>query len=58
MVSPDSAEPSRFFARFVAFLAISVGGLVSAGWLLGLDQLTNFLPSWSRMAALTGLCFV
>jgi PAS domain S-box-containing protein len=57
-MSPESAEPSRTFARFAAFVTIAVGGLASAGWIFGIEQLTSLLPSWPRMAELTALTFL
>jgi len=58
MGSSESTEPSRFFARFAALVTLAVGALVLAGWLFGIEQLTNLLPSWPRMAALTALTFI
>jgi PAS domain S-box-containing protein len=58
MVSAESVEPSRFFARFTALVSLAVGALVLAGWLFGIEPLTNLLPSWPRMAALTALMFI
>lgn len=58
MGSPESAEPSRLFARFVAFISLAVGLLVFTGWLFGMEQLTNLAPSWPQMVRLTALSFV
>lgn len=58
MGSPESAEPNRFFAQFAAFVALAVGLLVFAGWLFGMQQLTNLLPHWPQMARLTSLGLV
>ena len=57
-MNSDSAEPSRLFARFAAFMTMAVGGLVSAGWIFGIEQLTSLLPAWPRMAELTALTFI
>src|SRR4051812_3513886 len=58
MWSPESAEPSRYFAQFAAFVALSVGLFVLAGWAFDLEQLTNIAPSWPKMVKLTALSFV
>jgi PAS domain S-box-containing protein len=58
MGSPESAEPNRFFAQFVAFVSLAVGTLVFSGWLFGMEQLTNLAPSWPQMVRLTALAFI
>src|SRR4051812_19932504 len=58
MVSHASAEPSRFFARFVALLSVAFGAFIPAGWLFGFDALTNLVPGWPRVSRLTALGFL
>jgi PAS domain S-box-containing protein len=58
MGSPESAEPSRYFAQFAAFVAVSVGLFVLAGWAFDMEQLTNIAPSWPKMVMLTAISFV
>ena len=58
MGSSESAEPSRFFAKFAAFVALAVGLFVLAGWAFDMDQLTNIVPGWPQMVRLTALSFV
>ena len=58
MGSSESAEPSRFFAQFAAFVALAVGSFVLAGWAFDMEQLTNIAPAWPRMVKLTALSFV
>ena len=58
MVIPESAEPSRNLAQFVAFVALAVGLFVLAGWAFGMEQLTNIVPTWPRMVRLTALSFI
>jgi PAS domain S-box-containing protein len=58
MGSPESAEPSRYFAQFAAFVALFVGLFVLAGWAFDMVQLTNIVPSWPNMVKLTALSFV
>src|SRR6478735_8668177 len=58
MGSPESAEPSRYFAQFAAFVALFVGLFVLAGWAFDMVQLTNIVPSWPKMVKLTALSFV
>jgi cytochrome bd-type quinol oxidase subunit 2 len=58
MVIPESAEPSRNLAQFVAFVALVVGLFVLAGWAFGMDQLTNIVPTWPRVVRLTALSFI
>ena len=58
MVIPESAEPSRNLAQFVAFVALAVGLFVLAGWAFGMEQLTNIVPAWPRMVRLTALSFI
>jgi PAS domain-containing protein len=58
MGSLESAEPSRFFAKFAAFVALAVGLFVLAGWAFDMDQLTNIVPSWPQMVRLTAISFV
>ena len=58
MVIPESAEPSRNLAQFVAFVALAVGLFVLAGWAFGMDQLTNIVPTWPRVVRLTALAFI
>ena len=54
----DTAASSRFFSRFAAFVALTVGLFVIVGWTLGLEQLTNIVPHWPRMALLTAVTFL
>ena len=58
MGSPESAEQSRYFAQFAAFVALSFGLFVLAGWAFDMEQLTNIVPSWPKMVKLTALSFV
>jgi PAS domain S-box-containing protein len=58
MAIPESAEPSRNLAQFVAFVAVAVGLFVLAGWGFGMEQLTNIVPTWPRMVRLTALSFI
>src|SRR5262245_83120 len=58
MVPPESADSSRYFARFAAFVALTIGLFVFAGWLLDLDQLTNIVPGWPRMPMLAATGFM
>ena len=58
MGSPESAEPTRYFAQFAAFVALFVGLFVLAGWAFDMEQLTNIAPSWPKMVKLTALSFV
>ena len=58
MPIPESADSSRYFARFAAFIALAVGVFVYFGWVFGLEQLTNLVPGWPRMSRLTALEFV
>src|SRR5688572_6181862 len=58
MAIPESAEPSRNLAQFVAFVALAVGLFVLAGWAFGMDQLTNIVPTWPRVVRLTALAFI
>jgi len=58
MGSPESAEPTRYFAQFAAFVALSVGLFVLAGWAFDMEQLTNIAPSWPKMVKLSALSFV
>ena len=55
---PESAEPSRNLAQFVAFVALAVGLFVLAGWAFDMEQLTNIVPTWPRMVKLTALSFI
>src|SRR4051812_43481491 len=54
----ESADSSRNFARFAAFVALVVGCFVLAGWQLDMETLTNLVPGWPRMVRLTALCFL
>ena len=54
----ESADSSRNFARFAAFVALVVGCFVLAGWQLDMETLTNLVPGWPRMVRLTALCFI
>src|SRR5689334_25448957 len=58
MVSPESAEPSRFFARFVALVSVAFGAFIFVGWVFGLDALTNLVPGWPRVSRLSALGFL
>ena len=58
MGMPESADSSRYTARFAAFVALTVGLFIYAGWVFDLEQLTNFVPGWPRMSRLTALEFV
>jgi PAS domain S-box-containing protein len=58
MAVPESAEPSRNLAQFVAFVALAVGLFVFAGWAFDMQQLTNIVPIWPKMVRLTALGFV
>jgi PAS domain S-box-containing protein len=55
---PESADSSRHLARFAAFVALTVGLFVFAGWVFDLEQLTNIVPGWPQMSRLTALEFV
>ena len=54
----ESADTSRNFARFAAFVALVVGLFVLAGWSLEMETLTNIVPGWPRMVRLTALSFI
>ena len=54
----ESAESNRYFARFAAFVALTVGLFVLAAWLFDLEQLTNIVPGWPKMTRLSSLCFM
>jgi hypothetical protein len=59
----DSAEPNvvqryGFISSFAGPIAIAVGGLVLAGWLLGIRTLTNVFPHFTTMKPNTAFCFV
>src|SRR3954468_14349364 len=58
MGSLESADSSRNFARFAAFVALVVGCFVLAAWQLDMETLTNFVPGWPRMVRLTALGFI
>jgi hypothetical protein len=58
MVIPESAEPSRNLAQFVACVALAVGLFVLAGWSFGMEQLTNIGATWPRVVRLTALSFI
>jgi PAS domain S-box-containing protein len=58
MSSSGKAEPGRYLAQFIAFVALGVGLFVFAGWTLDMDQLTNIVPTWPRMVRLTAATFV
>src|SRR5678816_4674939 len=58
MGSPESAEPTRYFAQFAAFVALFVGLFVLTGWAFDLEQLTNIVLSWPKMVKLTALSFM
>jgi len=55
---PETADSSRYLARFAAFVALAVGLFVYCGWAFDLEQLTNLVPGWPRMSRLTALEFV
>ena len=54
----ESAESSRFLARFAALVAVATGVFVLAGWSFDLDALTNLAPGWPRMVRLSAVGFV
>jgi PAS domain S-box-containing protein len=54
----ESADSSRNFARFAAFVALIIGSFVLAAWSLDLETLTNIVPGWPRMVRLTALGFI
>ena len=58
MGPPESADSSRTLARFAAFVSLTVGMFVLAGWLMDLEQLTNIVPGWPRMSMLSASTFV
>ena len=58
MGSPEHVDSSHFFARFAAFVSLTVGLFVVAGWTLDMDQLTYIVPGWPRMSLLTALSFM
>ncbi len=58
MVSVESADSSRFLARFAAFVAAIVGVFVLMGWWLDMEPLTNIATAWPRMARLTAVTFI
>ncbi|HEU5134401.1 MAG TPA: PAS domain S-box protein [Steroidobacteraceae bacterium] len=58
MAVPESAEPSRNLAQFVAFVALVVGLFVLAGWTFDMEQITNIVPTWPKMVRLTALAFI
>jgi PAS domain S-box-containing protein len=57
-MNPESAEPSRFFARFVALVSVAFGAFIFIGWTFGLDALTNLVPGWPRVSRLSALGFL
>ena len=54
----ESADSGRNLARFAAFVSLTVGLFVFAGWFLDLEQLTNIVPGWPRMPMLTAAAFM
>jgi PAS domain S-box-containing protein len=58
MGSPEGAEPSRFFARFVALVSVAFGAFIFLGWIFGIDVLTNLVPGWPRVSRLSALGFL
>src|SRR5688572_16927912 len=54
----QSPASSKYFAQFTAFLSLSFGAFIFAGWVLGLDALTNLVPGWPRISRLTALGFM
>ncbi len=58
MPTSESADSSRFFARFAASAAAIVGLFVVAGWLMNLEPPLNIVSGWQRMARLTAISFV
>ncbi|MEJ0086277.1 MAG: PAS domain S-box protein [Pseudomonadota bacterium] len=58
MEIPETADSSRYLARFAAFVALAAGLFVYFGWVFGIDPLTNLVPGWPRMSRLTALEFV
>jgi PAS domain S-box-containing protein len=57
MAVSESAEPSRYLAQFVAFVAMALGLFVFAGWTFDLAPLTNLVPGWPRICRMTALGF-
>jgi PAS domain S-box-containing protein len=57
MGSPESAEPSHYFARFAAFVALAVGLFVLAGRELELTQLANLVAGRPTMPRLNAIAF-
>src|SRR5687768_6428390 len=57
MAVPESAEPSRFFAQFAAFIALVLGSFVLAGWWFDMAALTNLIPGWPSISRLTAIGF-
>jgi PAS domain S-box-containing protein len=54
----EGVETNAMLARFAAFVTLIVGVFVLAGWMLGMEQLTNLVPGWPRMVKLSALAFV
>lgn len=53
-----SATPHKYFAQFTAFLTLAFGAFIFAGWVFGMDSLTNIVPGWPRVSRLSALSFV
>jgi two-component system sensor histidine kinase/response regulator len=57
-VEPQVVQPYGFISRFAGPIAIAVGGLVLAGWLLQIRTLTSVLPHCRTMKPNAAFCFV
>ncbi|HEX6636678.1 MAG TPA: PAS domain S-box protein [Steroidobacteraceae bacterium] len=53
-----SADSTKYFARFTACLSLAFGAFIFAGWVFGLDALTNLVPGMPAVSRLTALGFI
>ena len=58
MSPAESVDHSHFLARFAAFVSLTVGLFVVAGWTLDMEPLTNIVPGWPRMTLLTAVAYM
>ena len=58
MVSSERVDSSHPLAQFAAFVSLTVGLFVVAGWTLDLDQITYIVPGWPRMSLLSAVSFM